>query len=392
MRNMNRWRMASLTTSAILSLFVPRGAHCLTPQELTGPTNLSFGASVALSGNTAVVGAPSYTGGYPGAAYVFTRTSRGWVQAAILTPSDVQAYDEFGLSVSISGDDVVVGAPRHMLATYQQGVAYVFVKPPAGWSNMTETAKLSAPDAQPVAYFGLSVAISGNAILVGSPEQTIDGMDDRGAAYIFVEPKAGWTTTSQSTNEFIVPNSSELGWTVALDAGTAVASAPGNGVAFLYAKPPNGWSRATLTAELTTSTPDFQDFGAFTAIRGETICVGAMLADNGIGAAYVYQEPSGGWQNMTQTAILTPSDGVLVEEFGVSVSLSNSTIAVGAGYDDSGAGAVYLYSEPIDGWQNATENQKLLPPSGQHDFGHSVFLNYSTLFIGADDSSDVFVY
>jgi FG-GAP repeat len=143
---------------------------------------------------------------------------------------------------------------------------------------------------------------------------------------------------------------------------------------------------------LTTSTPDFQDFGAFTAIRGETICVGATAADNGIGAAYVYQEPSGGWQNMTQTAILTPSDGVLGEAFGVSVSVSNSTIAVGADYEGSGGGAAYLYSKPIDGWQNATENQKLLPPSGQHDFGHSVLLNYSALFIGADDSSDVFVY
>jgi FG-GAP repeat len=304
----------------------------------------------------------------------------------------LQADDEFGISVSISGDAVVVGAPRHMLAILQQGVAYVFVKPSAGWSNMTETAKLSAPDAQQIAYFGYSVAVSGNAILVGSPEQTIDGIDSRGAAYIFAEPKTGWATSSQSAVEFTAPNTSELGWTVALDLGTAVASAPGNGVAFLYAKPPDGWSHATLTAELTTSTPDFQDFGAFTAMRNETICIGATAADSGIGAAYVYQEPIGGWQNMTQTAILTPSDGVLGEAFGVSVSVSNSTIAVGADYEGGGQGAVYLYSKPIDGWQNATENQKILPPSGQFDFGHSVLLNYSMLFIGADTSSDVWVY
>lgn len=134
-----------------------------------------FGCSVAMRGNTIVVGATEdmndLTGA--GAVYVFVEPAAGGTQTAKLTASDGQRGDLFGATVAISDDTIVVGAP---FANMSQGAVYVFLKPASGWANMTETAKLTASDGMAQDEFGFSTAISGNTIVTGAPHEHPSGI------------------------------------------------------------------------------------------------------------------------------------------------------------------------------------------------------------------------
>ncbi len=163
-----------------------------------GAWNEGVGASVSISGNTVVVGAPGHYVGEVsmGAAYVFVEPDSGWAnmtQTAELTPSDGANQEEFGISVSISGDTVVVGAKLAQPA----GAAYVFTEPGSGWANMTQTGKLTIFDTAAGAYFGTSVSISGDTIIVGDPSAAINGTA-QGAAYSFTKPASGWTDMTET--------------------------------------------------------------------------------------------------------------------------------------------------------------------------------------------------
>ncbi len=136
-----------------------------------GATGDDFGVSVSISGNTVVVGAPTADNSL-GAAYLFTEPASGWAnltQVAKLTASDAAVNDFFGGSVSISGNTVVVGACNATIgANGGQGASYVFTEPASGWTNMTQTAKLTASDGRANDEFGASVSISGNTLVVGA--------------------------------------------------------------------------------------------------------------------------------------------------------------------------------------------------------------------------------
>jgi hypothetical protein len=164
-----------------------------------------FGYSVAIDGNTVVVGAYAapHNGGNrgPGVAYVFVKPPSGWknmTQTAELTASDGQNGDYFGGSVGISGNTIVVGAPEATVnGNPYEGAAYVFVEAAGGWSNMAETAKLTASDGSPYGLFGHSVALSDDTVVVGTPASNGDNPSP-GTAYVFVEPSGGWTDTTQT--------------------------------------------------------------------------------------------------------------------------------------------------------------------------------------------------
>ena len=153
----------------------------LTASNGTAGDNSGF--SVAISGSTVVVGAPWATvNGHSqqGEAYVFTQSGTTWTQAAELTASDGHSNDGFGYSVAISGNTVVVGSDILL-----KGAAYVFAKPGSGWTNMTQTAKLRA-DGGVEDNFGNSVSISGNTVVVGASAALVGGIYP-GAAYVFTE-------------------------------------------------------------------------------------------------------------------------------------------------------------------------------------------------------------
>jgi hypothetical protein len=162
----------------------------------TANLNASSGArlgEVGISEDAIAVGGSTSRGNQ---VYVFVKPLSGWhdmFQTARLTASDGVKNDGFG-AVGISGSTVVVGAPfANIGSNYQQGAAYVFVKPPKGWENMNETAKLTASDGAAYDDFGWTASVSARTVAVGAPFSN----QATGSAYVFVEPKDGWKTTSK---------------------------------------------------------------------------------------------------------------------------------------------------------------------------------------------------
>ncbi|MGA2259786.1 MAG: IPT/TIG domain-containing protein, partial [Thermoguttaceae bacterium] len=325
-----------------------------------GAAGDTFGYSVSIGGNTVVVGARYAMVGsnsQQGTAYVFTEPSSGWAnmtQTAKLTASDGAANNLFGYSVSISGNTVVVGANG-------AGAAYVFTEPAAGWKNMAQTAKLTASDGTGI---GWSVSISGNMVVTGARGATVGGNKNQGAAYVFTEPASGWKNMAQTAKLTASDGAANtvFGWSVSISGNTVVAGAPeatvnGNGnqgAAYVFTEPASGWAgNMTQTAKLTASDGAANNlFGDSVSISGNTVVVGAlggivMAGSNRQGAAYVFTEPASGWTNMTQTAKFAASDGAADDQFGDSVSISGNTVLVGAnaatvgGNSDQGAAYVF---------------------------------------------------
>lgn len=362
-----------------------------------------FGDSVANSNNTIVVGAPySDIGGNDaqGAAYVFVKPASGWTnmtQTAKLSASAGAAVDAFGSAVAIDGDTIVIGAPSLGLGS---GSAFVFLKPSAGWENATETAKLTASDGLYMDYFGCSVSVKEDTIVVGAWGNDSPSAIDVGAAYIFVKPMSGWANTTETAK--LLPSDSasgdHFGIAVATDGDTVVVGANRDedwkGSAYVFLKPVAGWSSETETAKLTASDGAADDqFGNSVAINSSTIVIGADSDDidgnSGQGSAYVFVKPGTGWASGSETAKLTAT-GWEVEGFGESVVIKDATIIVGApatwGCSSCpSVGAAYVFVKPDGGWISMTETSKIMASDGaQLDmFGGSVGYSDSVLVVGA---------
>jgi len=322
--------------------------------DTTGTTDSSFGAAVAISGQTIVVGGS-------GAAYIYTEPGTGWVdmtQTATLTASNGKPDDQFGDAVAINGNTVVVGAEgtkvtsvltQDQIDKLTLGAAYVFSEPATGWSNMTQTAKLTPSDGKSEDNFGASVAINGNTVVVGATQLCAGAY---GEAYVFSEPASGWGDTTQTAK--LLPSAGSVvgyglfGCSVAIDGNTVVVGADGNyeylGAAFVYTEPGNGWTDTTQTAELTPGNGacGYDIFyGCSVGISGNTVVIGAMGADNWQGNAYVYTQPASGWVSTDQaTSTLAASDTDIY--FGGAVAISGNTL-VAARTGDSSPGA-YVFS------------------------------------------------
>jgi hypothetical protein len=307
----------------------------------------TFGSSVAIDGDYVVVGAYGQDGlgADRGAAYVFDRNFGGqdnWGQVAILTAFDAQDGDEFGMSIAISGDYVVVGANYEDGAGISRGAAYVFGRNQGGPDNWGVVLKLTASDAQDGDQFGNSVAISGDNVVVGAHYE--DGVGtSRGAAYVFNRNQGG----------------------------------------------ADNWGQVT---KLSASNPENAAyFGSSVAVRSDFALVGACGEDGtgtNLGAVYVFDRNYGGANNWGQVAILTASDAQDGDEFGYSVSIDGDYAVVGAHYEDGAGtsrGAAYVYWRDYGGADNWGEVMKLtaLDAEDQDWFGYSVAINGNYVVVGA---------
>jgi len=250
-------RLRLLTTLAIIAgltssstLFAQCEIHedaMLTAAD--GAAEDVFGNSVAISGDTMVVGADG-DDGRRGSAYVFVRSGGTWTQQSKLTASDGAANDLFGSSVAVSGDTVVVGAYSDDM---RQGSAYVFVKPGGGWSDMTQTAKLTESHRAEGEIFGWSVAVSGDTVVVGAPADGI-GVENPQGAYVFVKPGGGWSDMTETAKltasdgyvfDFFGASVAASGNTVVVGAsddaiGPNIGPNSGQGSVYVFVKPGGG--------------------------------------------------------------------------------------------------------------------------------------------------------
>jgi hypothetical protein len=369
------------------------------------------GTSVAIDGDTVVVGYPYvYTGTGAGEALVFVKPTKRWTnltQTAVLVPSDGNFGDYFGVAVAMDEDVIVVGAAQDQFNPGGTGAAYVFVKPVGGWKGqLTETAKLIASDGMKWDGLGASVSISGNTIAAGAPGSSLSSTP--GAGYIFVKPTGGWKNATQTAKLTSSDGGvyDEFGYSVSLDGASLVAGAPNNqekGAAYVFVEPSGGWKDATQTGKLTASDGAKNDnLGYSVSIAGNTVATGAPFAPIGPnqneGAAYVFVEPSGGWKNMTQTAKLTEADGEAGDLMGSSVAISGSVIAAGSADYSRGPilkqraepafwqeGAVYLFTESKGGWTTASSKTKLTGSDARYRawLGTSLALRGNMIVTGA---------
>ncbi len=356
-----------------------------------------FGRSVAISGNTAIVGAYNEdTGGQnAGAAYIFERDSSGtWTQTKKLLASDPEAFDGFGHSVAISGNIAIVAAPFENTGGSRAGAVYIFERDSSGNWSETETKKLFASVPKASDYFGKSVAISGNIAIVGA-EGDDTGGDQAGAAYIFeCDSNGNWSETE--TQKLLASDptkSSSFGKSVAISDHIAIVGANSEdsggynaGAAYIFERDRSGtW---TQTKKLLASEPKASDnFGWSVAISGNIAIVGAPYEDtagDSAGAAYIFERDSSGNWSKTETQKLIASYTSASDKFGTSVAISNNIAVVGA----YGENSAYIFERDSSGhW---TEIERLLPHKLKADgeFGNSVAISNNIAVVGAYQAQD----
>jgi hypothetical protein len=351
----------------------------------------NLGFSVAIDGDTIIAGAPGADvfGGIPrgfgngisntGAAYIFVRVDTTWTQQEKLTPIDSEQDAQFGYSVAIDADTVVVGAKdkdyfsdfkgKNSIANgfpINQGAAYVFNRSDASWSF---DSKLMASDVwanQNDAQFGSSVAISGETIVIGAikaSNQAVIGQE--GAVYVFNYSSSNWLEEARLSDSTL--GASAFGSSVAVDGNTLVVGAPyvddvsmtARGSAFVYVRASKGWS---LQEELTPFIPDANfEFGSSVSISQDRIIVGSRGANSqdqpSKGAAYIFNRQGNSWTTKTELLSTTQSAG---ENFGYSVAVDGNKFITGTPFTDmfqcrtncagkqSGGvngGVIYFYSQ-----------------------------------------------
>ncbi|PYM71174.1 MAG: hypothetical protein DME03_19960, partial [Candidatus Rokuibacteriota bacterium] len=370
-----------------------------------GAAVTEFGISVGVSGDVVVIGAASDVASSTGSsARVFVRPAGGWngapTESAKLTAFAGTASDMFGQSVAVSGDIIVVGAPG---ADGAQGAAYVFVKPAGGWSRplpLTESAKLTASDAALQRGFGNLVQASGDTIVIAP-----DASAGQRTAYVFVRPVGGWTGTFTENARLTVagtPVNDFFGGSLGVSGDTIVVGAPGfptdpvPGSAYVYVKPPAGGWTGTLTenARLTVfrlpGPPVIDFFGGSLAVSGDTIAVVGFVnpfTPQASTVTYAFVKPPGGWSGaLTENARLIASDCAIFE----SVAVSGDIIVVGTPSRAAGilslVGSAYVFMRPSGGWSDSNEAQRLDAgaDSAEGDLlGASVAVSGDTIVVGA---------
>lgn len=283
-------------------------------------------------------------------------------ESAKLLASDGAEGDLFGISVAISADTVVIGAAFDDDSGSDFGSMYIYEKPTTGWVDSTqESAKLLPSDGATADYFGYSVAISGDTVVAGAygDDGTVREARASGSAYLYEKPIDGWINSNQQTVKLTPSDRTGSGWfgySVAINADTVVIGAredDGTGSVYLYEKADGSWIDTNeQSAKLKASDADEGDlFGVSVAIIcGDTVVVGANAEDDvdtDSGAVYLFEKPASGWVDSDQESTkLLASDGTASDTFGQSVAISGDTIVAGAtGDDDSGSasGSAYVF-------------------------------------------------
>lgn len=390
----------------------------------------NFGYSVAISGDTLVVGANQENSSITendnlaenaGAAYVFIQNDDIWTQQAYLKASNAEADDRFGVSVAIDGDTIVVGARKEDSSAnlgemdnteVDSGAAYIFTRTDSDW---TQQAFLKASNAEAGDYFGYSVALSGDTVVVASRsedgnasgEEQDNTEENSGSVYVYT--RTGNTWSQQAYLKASNPEDRDyFGWSVAISGNTLVIGAPyedssayggeedntelDSGAVYVFIRNGGSWSQQ---AYLKASNAEVEDkFGYSVAVDKDTIVVGAYHEDSSVGggefdnsesnagAVYVFFRKDNSWQ---QQAYIKADNSSATNYFGWSVAISGETIVVGSNYEDESvfnSGAAYIFTRTASNW---TQLSYLKASNAGSDdrFGSSIALDGVTAVIAS---------
>ncbi len=351
-----------------------------------------FGAAVAISEDTAVVGVPdSDPSAKPnaGAVYVFVRSGSVWSQQAQLTASDGANSDSFGSAVAISGETIVAGAYGDDNSfNSDQGSAYVFTRSGTTWSQQ---AKLTVSNGAANDWFGYSVAISGETVIVGAPLDDFGSTVNQGSAYVFARSGTTWSQ-QQQINASEAADSDNFGFAVALQSETAVVGAPADdvsnsdqGSAYVFTRSGATWSQQQQLITSDAASGDLSGYAV--AISNETITIGAPRDDHNAnvdqGSAYVFTRSGVTWN---QQAKLTASDGAGGDTFGNTIAINNDMAVVGAPTNDVGGngdqGSAYVFVRSSATW-GQQQQMTASDGAGNDNAGSAVAISGFTALIGA---------
>jgi hypothetical protein len=342
-----------------------------------------FGAEVALSGDTALIGNPTGIGLLtPGSAHVFTLTDGEWTQQEELRPDDVADLATFGEPISLSEDTALVGG-----GSVTQGWMYVFTRTDGQW---TQRAKLR-PDNLPTAGgFGDSAALSGDTALIGYEQDNTPAGENTGSVYVYTRTDGEWTPEQKLFSDDL-SSGDKFGTSVTLTGDTALIGSTGS--TYVFTQTDGEWTQQERLPIGTQSRLD-----KAVAPSGDTALIGSgrddTSAGENTGSAYVFTRTDGEW---TQQERLAADDSYQNDYFGEAVALSGDTALIGAPGDngrngDEGlyedeAGSVYVYTRTDGEW---TPQQKLFSDDRDRgdEFGSSIALTDNTALIGSirDDS------
>lgn len=366
------------------------------PRKSKGTAYSQFGESVAIDGNYAVVGSPGE--GYRGVAYVYYFDGNIWqMQATLSDTRKTLISGQFGNAVAISGNTIVVAAYKN--GSNNSGSVFIFEKHETGWTDMTAiSAELVPSDLSDRDMFGSSVGISGNTVIVGAqlagPMNYGVGEGGPGRAYIFEKPAEGWSGTVGESAILTASNGTDFarfGAAVSIANTTAIVGAYNSQRVYIFEQPASGWADMTEDAILTASDRLNKDlYGVSVDISDNLIAVGAE-ANEGKGAAYLYEKPAEGWISATETVKVVASDGASGDVFGCAVQVNKNVLVVGNYLDDESktdGGAVYTYPKPAEGWSAlAVHSQKLMPRNSssfykEDKIGNTIALTEQHMVVG----------
>jgi uncharacterized repeat protein (TIGR01451 family) len=335
----------------------------LTPPD--GTVGNEFGSSVAISGNTAVIGSPLFNNSQ-GVAYVYVLSGGAWTLQQELAASDAAAVSLFGVSVAIDGNTIVVGSTY---TSNGNGAAYVFVRTAGVW---TQQQKLTASDGAPSDLFGNQVALNGNVAVIGAPGKN----GYQGAAYVFSRGGSVWSQQQELTASDGNADD-EFGTSVAISGNAMLISASGpsgDGTVYAFAWNGSSWGE---TQELDGG-DDGSQFGQSVALSGNTAIIGSTAS------AAVFSSTGGTWS--LQQSLSPP--GQLPESFGNSVCLSGNVAVVGAPGGNNLAGAAYLFAGSAGQWSLA----QTLTASGSTALGTAVAISGNLAAIGSPGNNAAYMY
>ena len=322
-----------------------------------------------------------------------------WLETKVVA-DDGQVNDLFGFRVLVSGDTAFISAPAPIA---RAGRVYVFTNSGGVW---TQTQTLSATPSSPPPpgwsdFFGWSLSLSGNTLLVGAPFMLDQTMGPIGAVYVFENSGGTWTQTQELTAD--IPFATDyFGWAVKHVGDTAIVGSNSHnrgangteGAAYVFEKSGGTWTQTQLLEPSDGVPGDGHQFGSSIAFDGTTLLIGAPSYDwsstnvYSPGEAYIFANTGGTW---TETAILMPDDSAEGDQFGYSVALEGATALIGAPAAMIGAnthqGAVYAFDGAGGTW---TQSAKIIADDGAafDQFGQSVALDNGIALIGGWSHND----
>ncbi len=406
-----------LTFLLVLTLFFPNPAIAGSGLKLYGavhrawldpsPSNpgAEFGNAVAVSGDTLVVGARydsvplgKEPQSYSGAAYVYIKEGNNWVQQARLSPSTPKAGDLFGSAVAIDGDTIVVGAVGNDSIDEngddapEMGAVYIYTRSGDQWQQQ---AKIEPEDGVEADYFGNSVAIAGERIVVGASGKDLGNTSDAGKVYTYYRSRTQWYQ-SQSIMSPDPEANDNFGASLDIDGPRVVVGAPSDdkvGAAFIFYRIGSTWIQESKIEPDDDQSGD--NFGASVSIEDEIVVVGAPFADPDLGAgqitnagaAYVYRKRATTW---LQDSKLVLANASAFDNFGESVTTSGNSIIVGATgqdyYNMLRVGSAHTFERNEDGWETQTQIFSATPYSDSN-FGSSIAINGQLIVVGEPGTS-----